>query len=486
MMKKTFKRALSLVLAVLILSSMACIVASANNGEKTNPLISDVVTNLEGTNTYYFYMPTEWRNEYNDHSTVKEEASAGIYWWDGDLNCNDYPNTVTDQGWPGYRVTETVAPNVFVAHVPKNVPTIIWNNTVDGGSDNTAPQYTLAYQTKDIKAENYTANDSNDKYKVFPDGIASFDGLIFVCDPDATTTSPLSGKTSYDGSWFYYYGDGKYGTKSTLEEAEAAKAVYSGGEFPKLGFNLDKEETYVAVGDTDVIIPTEIDCTVENDNPAVASFTQDPKTGKVTVKGLKDGVATLSFTHTVPAVIELDENGNPVLDENGAQIIVTPAESTTKKCTVNVFTPPTEISVKAKAKTIYVKKSTTVSAKVEYGKGKTTFKSSNTKVATVNSKGKVTGKKAGTVKITATNNGESATVTIKVKNPTVKAPKSIKVKKSGKIIVKNAVGKTTFKALNKYAKVSKTGKVTGKKKGTAKIRVTASGVKFTVKIKIKK
>lgn len=486
MMKKTFKRALSLVLAVLILSSMACIVASANNGEKTNPLITDVVTNLEGTNTYYFYMPDEWRNEYNDHSTVKEEAAAGIYWWDGDLNCNDYPNSVSDKGWPGYRVTETVAPNVFVAHVPKNVPTIVWCNTVDGGEDNTAPEYISAYQTEDIKSEFYSANDPKDTYKVFPDGMPSFDGMIFVLNPEDTTVSPLSGKTSFKGSWLYYYGNGEYGTKPTKEEAEAAKAVYSNGEFPKLGFNIDKEETYVAVGDTDVIIPTEIDCTVENDNPAVASFTQDPKTGKVTVKGLKDGVATLSFTHTVPAVIERDEEGNPVLDENGAEIIVTPAEVSTRTCKVNVFTPPTEISVKAKAKTIYVKKSTTVSAKVEYGKGKTTFKSSNTKVATVNSKGKVTAKKAGTVKITATNNGESATVTIKVKNPTVKAPKSIKVKKTGKITVKNAVGKTKFKALNKYAKVSKTGKVTGKKKGTARIQVIASGVKFTVKIKIKK
>jgi uncharacterized protein YjdB len=487
MMKKTFKRALSLVLAVLVLASMACVVASANDGQQTNPLITDVVTTTD-THTYYFYMPDSWRNQYNDNSTDTTQASAGIYWWEGTDNCNENTNLVSDKGWPGYRVTETVAENVFVAKVPTDVSTIIWNNTVDGGEDNTLDIYTAAIQTANIASEFYEANDSKDTYKVFPDGIASFDGMIYVCDPDATVINEYSGKATYNGSWFYYYGDGKYGIQPTLAEAEAADAVYSNGEFPALGFNLDKTESYLLTGDTTVITPTEADCTVTNSDDSVVSFTQDPTTGKVTVTALKAGTATLTFTYTIAATVEVDENGEPVLDENGNTNILTPEESTIKECTIYVEEPETEVSAKATKSTIYVKQTTTVKADVDYPVGKTTYTSSNTKVATVDSKGKVTAKKAGTTTITVKNNGATAKVKITVKNPTAKAAKStIKVKGSTTIKVTGAVGKVTYKSSNKkIATVNSKGKVVAKKAGTVKITVKASNLNTKVTIKVKK
>jgi hypothetical protein len=488
MMKKTFKRALSLVLAVLVLASMACVVASANDGQQTNPLITDVVTSTD-TNTYYFYMPDAWRNQYNDNSTDTTQASAGIYWWEGTDNCNEHTNLVSDKGWPGYRVTDTDAPNVFKANVPKDVTTIIWNNTVDGGEDNTQDVYTSAYQTEDIKSENYVANDVKDTYKVFPNGIDSFDGMIYVCDPDATTTSPYSGKTSYKGSWFYYYGNGEYGTKPTKAEAEAAGGVYSNGEFPQLGFYIDTDDTYVMVGDTVVITPSVADCTATIDNTDVATIEQDTTTGKVTVTGKSAGDAVVTFTYTTPAEVEVDADGNPVLDENGYENIITPAETVTKECTIHVYVPDTEVTAKAAKSTIYVKQTTTVKATVEYGVGKkTTYSSSNTKVATVNSSGKVTAKKAGTTYITVKNNGATDKVKITVKNPTAKAAKStIKVKKSTTIKVTGAVGKVTYKSSNKkIATVNSKGKVTAKKAGTVKITVKASNLNTKVTIKVKK
>lgn len=51
-----------------------------------------------------------------------------------------------------------------------------------------------------------------------------------------------------------------------------------------------------------------------------------------------------------------------------------------------------------------------------YGTGKITWKSSNKKVATVSKKGVVTGKKKGTVKITATRNKKKITCKVQVKN----------------------------------------------------------------------
>jgi hypothetical protein len=312
--------------------------------------------------------------------------------------------------------------------------------------------------------------------------------MIYVCDPDATTTSPYSGKTSYKGSWFYYYGNGEYGTKPTKAEAEAIGAVYSNGEFPKLGFYIDTDDTYVLAGDTVVITPSEANCTATIDNTDVATIEQDTTTGKVTVTGKSAGDAVVTFTYTTPAVVEVDADGNPVLDENGYENIITPADTVTKECAIHVYVPDTEVSAKAAKSTIYVKGTTTVKATVKYGVGKTTYTSSNTKVATVSSSGKVTAKKAGTTTITVKNNGETAKVKITVKNPTAKAAKStIKVKKSTTIKVTGAIGKVTYTSSNKkIATVSKSGKVTAKKAGKVKITVKASNLNTKVAITVKK
>ena len=146
----------------------------------------------------------------------------------------------------------------------------------------------------------------------------------------------------------------------------------------------------------------------------------------------------------------------------------------------------TSISLKSSSATLYLKKTTAIAATVVNGKGTTTYVSSKPSVATVDANGIVTAKKKGTAVITVTNNGVQKTFTVTVKNPTVKAKKkTIKVGKTTKIKVKNGVGKAKFKALNKIAKVNSKGKVTGLKKGKAKIQVKVSGKKFVVKIKVK-
>ncbi|MBR1732112.1 MAG: carbohydrate-binding domain-containing protein, partial [Ruminococcus sp.] len=77
-------------------------------------------------------------------------------------------------------------------------------------------------------------------------------------------------------------------------------------------------------------------------------------------------------------------------------------------------TAQTTVTAKAVKSKIYVGASTTVKATVTNPVGKTTYTSSNTKVATVSSTGKVTAKKAGTVTITVKNNGVTAKVKIKI------------------------------------------------------------------------
>lgn len=145
------------------------------------------------------------------------------------------------------------------------------------------------------------------------------------------------------------------------------------------------------------------------------------------------------------------------------------------------------------------------------GDGALSYKSSNTKVAVVSSKGIVTIKGAGTAKITvkaaATSAYKAASKTVTV--TVAKAAQPMKVKISAKtckasalkskaatfsIGTSKAVGKVTYKTDSKYVKVSSKGVVTvkkGTKKGTYKVTVKAAGntnyksgsktVKITVK-----
>lgn len=142
----------------------------------------------------------------------------------------------------------------------------------------------------------------------------------------------------------------------------------------------------------------------------------------------------------------------------------------------------------------------TVSApKVTYEKGDKirSWKSSNKSVATVNSKGRITGKKAGSARITVTlRSGKKATLKVTVKKiSTTKlkiSKKSLTLKK-GKtytlktsVTPKNTQDKLTFKSSNKkVATVSSKGKITAKKKGTARITVQSGSKKAVCTVRVK-
>ena len=126
------------------------------------------------------------------------------------------------------------------------------------------------------------------------------------------------------------------------------------------------------------------------------------------------------------------------------------------------------------------------------------WKSSNTKIATVTN-GKITAKKAGTATITATAvGGAKATCKVTVKGIPGKVTlkkKSVSLKKKKTYQIKPGIPKGTvctkfnYKSNKpKVASVSKTGLVTAKKKGTAKITIKAgnnSKAKATLTVKVK-
>lgn len=257
----------------------------------------------------------------------------------------------------------------------------------------------------------------------------------------------------------------------------------------------DKGAVMINNGTTDIQVKQSVDLLDGSytDSAAGAQFTVEGGTLKGTLKA--GTVAVISNTdsslYEEPAPTETTEVTEPATTEPTTTEPATTIEPTEPKNPTNPTTPKapaTTISAKAAKTKIYVGGTTTVTATVKNSVGTTTFKSSNTSVATVNSTGKVTAKKAGTVKITATNNKKSATVTITVKNPTVKISKTkIKVKKTVKITTKNTSGKVTYSSSNKkIAKVSKKGVVKGLKKGTAKITVKCKNYSKTFKVKVVK
>ena len=127
------------------------------------------------------------------------------------------------------------------------------------------------------------------------------------------------------------------------------------------------------------------------------------------------------------------------------------------------------------------------------------YKSSDTKTATVSKNGTIKGKKIGTAKITVTlASGYSTSFNVKVQKKKVAVKKirvdkkkiTLKKKKSYKIKAElqpiTASDKVTFTSSNKkVATVNAKGVVKAKKAGTAKITVKAGKKKAIVTVKVK-
>ncbi len=161
-------------------------------------------------------------------------------------------------------------------------------------------------------------------------------------------------------------------------------------------------------------------------------------------------------------------------------------------------------TIKVNATTIKLKKKqSTTALKVTglaAGDSVASWKSSNTKIVTVTSKGKITAKnKTGTAYITITlKSGLKKKIKVTVQKSAVKttkitvAKKSVSLKKGKTYTIKptispiTSIQKVTYTSSNKkVATVSSKGKITAKKKGTAKITVKSGSKKVTIKVTVK-
>ncbi|MBQ2944931.1 MAG: dockerin type I repeat-containing protein [Ruminococcus sp.] len=260
------KKTISILLAVILVVSCAAVAASAYS-----VIDPDVYTTDEAiaehellygetveTKTYYFLMPNGSNGELGDDETsdfygkyandwYKEVTTTpGIYWWGSSI--------ADPTAWAGYLPSgvDENDPDVFYANVPAAVTTIIWNNGIDGGLDTTLDIYYKAAQTVNIGAEYYEAGESDN----YPDGTETFDGMIYVIDPDLISISDFSLKEQCGGEWYYYYGNGCYGFTPDGTEADCLRDDHFDAEGNHVGGKTSEDPTD-APTDAPTDVPTE-------------------------------------------------------------------------------------------------------------------------------------------------------------------------------------------------------------------------------------
>ena len=197
---------------------------------------------------------------------------------------------------------------------------------------------------------------------------------------------------------------------------------------------------------------------------------------------------TYASDNTKVAIV--DANGKVTAKAAGTAVITAKCGNYKATCKITVKKPSVKAS--ASAKTVYVGKTSQIKVTKTGLTGKVTYTSSNKAIAAVSKNGKVTAKKAGTATITVKCGSYKVTCKITVKKPSVKAVASVKTVFVGgtsqiKVTKAGVSGKVTYTSSNKsVAAVSKTGKVTAKKPGTATITVKCGSYKTTCKITVKK
>lgn len=290
-------------------------------------------------------------------------------------------------------------------------------------------------------------------------------------------------------------------TTALTKEVETAKALaendYTKESWTAMQTELQEAEELLAREDA---TQAEVDEALEHLKAAEAALvkvtvTLDKTsatiyTGKtVTLKATSNDTAkTVTYTTSNKAVATVSSTGVVKGVKAGTAVITATCGNATATCKVTVKAPSVKFAKKSAV--VYTGKTATVKATLA-GVSSVTYKSSNTKIATVNSKtGTVKGIKAGTVTITATSGKLKATYKLTVKNPTFTLTKSSATIAKGKTTTIRSkatpVSTVTYTSSNKkVATVTGKGVVKGISKGKATITVKCNGItkKFVVTVK---
>ncbi len=302
-MKFKVKKLISILLVVVIIISVAItgISSSFAAGAPPNPNRLPEYTPSAGVETrnVMFAMPGFWTGSEGsaDRETWEKYGStAGLYWWGGEDNPDEAP-AAAGHGWPGWKMKKNpYIPNLYSTAMSKSSPNAIFSNFVDGGMDNSYPEYNADKHTKDLQIEWFGQGDSdyyplefwdylydnyydafleNFVYSIkdfgeyadnfffdeYDDAIYQYiDDMIFVVDYNQMNMqiSPVSGKGGYSGAFYFYYGNGEFGIWPTKELCvkQEGLSVDESGKVITDGETVDEKTGFILREHTDAYMTT--------------------------------------------------------------------------------------------------------------------------------------------------------------------------------------------------------------------------------------
>ena len=207
------KKLISLILCILLILSASTLTFSAattltlkqaiekyekETGEEVNTkryyfLMPDGASGILGTDEEYMYgeYAPSW---YNENATT-----AGIYWWD---------TKKIDPDYPGFKMMKGDSDSVYYADVPDFVEVMMFNNYFDGGWDFGQEIWNDQFQSSMLYTCGYKENESD----IYREGLESFENMIYVINPSFHSITDLEPSRTWGGEWYYYYGNGCFGT----------------------------------------------------------------------------------------------------------------------------------------------------------------------------------------------------------------------------------------------------------------------------------
>jgi uncharacterized protein YjdB len=224
------------------------------------------------------------------------------------------------------------------------------------------------------------------------------------------------------------------------------------------------------------------------------------KSAEIKVSGLAKGDSVSSWKSSNTKIVTVDKKGKITAKSKTGTADVTVKLKSGKTETIPVTVEPiktTKITVSSRKVTVEKGKTQTLKPTVTPSDSteKVTYTSSDTKVATVSSKGVIKAKAVGTATITVASGSKSVKVKVTVPARTTKitvTPKTVNLTKGktktlkATVVPSNSIDKITYTTSNKkVATVNSKGVITAKGVGTATITVKSGtkSVKVTVKVK---
>lgn len=251
------KKIISIVLAVMLVVSVAAVSAGAYNNtddyskmspadvfkpsnsytvDDNTPTCEEALLacggNLKDVQYLYFQLPEEdpnqkgsdWVNKFN--TDANGVCQVCLYWWGG--IGSDWSAVGGGKAtWVGFRTTLIDKENRIYRAVVSNdgsTPLVIWDNGVNGGMDKTKEIFNYARQLAEKNIEGAVEGD----YDTLPEGTPNEDNMdgciqIISYDEDRMIISPLTGFPMYDSDWYVYYGNGCYGEYPTTSDHFVSK-----------------------------------------------------------------------------------------------------------------------------------------------------------------------------------------------------------------------------------------------------------------------